>query len=70
MTLLHLLNPLSMDSLEQCIMLLETNPESANIDFLRVRALQYINSSVLERKREIVSECARNFLILMRNQIC
>ena len=61
MTLLHLLNPLSMDSLEQCIMLLETNPESANIDFLRVRALQYINSSVLERKREIVSECAKLF---------
>lgn len=61
MTLLHLLNPLSPKSLDRCIELLRSNPDSEPIDYLRIHALQYASSNNEVRKEEIVVQCSALF---------
>lgn len=61
MTLLHLLNPLSANSLQKCIELLQANPQSNPIDYLRIHALQYAVSNQNAEKEKIIKECSRLF---------
>ena len=61
MTLLHLLNPLSPQSLEKCIELLNTNPSAKPIDFMRIHALRFGISTNEEARKEVVLSCASLF---------
>jgi len=61
MTLLHLLNPLSANSLQKCIELLNSNPQSKPIDYLRIHALQYAVSNQDSEKANIIRECSKLF---------
>ena len=61
MTLLHLLNPLSINSLNRCSELLQSNPESQPIDYMRIHALRYAVSRDEMEKQNIVKECSRLF---------
>ena len=58
MTLLHLLSPLSPESLARCLELLEANPHSQQIDFLRICALQHASSKDKEMRSDIISYCS------------
>jgi len=61
MTLLHLLNPLSPKSLQKCIELLQSNPESEPIDFMRIYALQYATSLNENDKKNTLVQCSELF---------
>ena len=61
MTLLHLLNPLSAASLSKCIELLNMNPQSMPIDFMRIHALQLGLEKSAEKRQEIIKACAGLF---------
>jgi len=60
MTLLHLLNPLSPQSLDKCIQLLNANPYSRPIDFMRIYALSF-GLTAEDKRNEIVLACASLF---------
>lgn len=61
MTLLHLLKPLSIRSIDKCIELLKVNPKSEPIDYMRVYALKYSQMNLSEEKREVVDACSSLF---------
>ncbi len=61
MTLLHLLNPLSPKSLQKCVELLQSNPESEPIDFMRIYALQYATSLDENDKKNTLVQCSDLF---------
>ena len=61
MTLLHLLNPLSANSLQKCIELLQSNPESEPIDFMRIYALQYATTPNEHDKKNTLVQCSDLF---------
>ncbi|MED5282079.1 MAG: hypothetical protein VYA10_11405 [Verrucomicrobiota bacterium] len=61
MTLLHLLSPLSPESLARCLELLEANPHTQQIDFLRICALQHASSKDKEMRSDIISYCSELF---------
>ena len=61
MTLLHLLQPLSLDSLEQCIDLLKLNTYSEPIDFLRIYALKYELLNDANQKDFLIEEATELF---------
>ena len=61
MTLLHLLQPLSYDSLLKCIDLLRTNAHSESIDYMRIYALLYQITDNDIKKRFHIKECSDLF---------
>lgn len=61
MTLLHLLYPLSAQSLDKCIELLNANPLANPIDFMRIHAIRFGIAKGEKQKAEIVSSCASLF---------
>ena len=61
MTLLHLLTPLSISSIDKCIELLNVNPKSEPIDYMRIFAIKYSQMNLSEEKREVVVACASLF---------
>ncbi len=69
MTLLHVLNPLSPSSLQKCIELLQSNPNSEAIDFMRVYALQYLTSKDDLEKDSIIKSCEEQFDLDQRNDL-
>ena len=58
MTLLHLLSPLSPESLDRCLELLEANSHSQQIDFLRICALKH---KEMTSKEGIIFYCSKLF---------
>ena len=69
MTLLHLLNPLSPKSLDRCIELLRSNPESEPIDYMRIFALQYASIGDEKKRAEIVLQCSALFDLDSRKEL-
>jgi hypothetical protein len=69
MTLLHLLNPLSLKSLDRCIELLRSNPESEPIDYMRIFALQYASIEDEKKRAEIVLQCSALFDLDSRKEL-
>jgi hypothetical protein len=69
MTLLHLLNPLSPKSLDRCIELLRSNPESEPIDYMRIFALQYASIEDDKKRAEIVLQCSALFDLDSRKEL-
>ena len=61
MTLLHLLQPLSKNSLHKCISLLSANTFAEPIDFMRIHALQYQLSQDQVERIAVVNECSNHF---------
>ena len=61
MTLLHLLQPLSYESLLKCIDLLRTNSHSESIDYMRIYALLYQLADTDTKKRLHIKECSDLF---------
>jgi len=61
LTLLHLLQPLSPESLKKCIELLKANPHSEAIDFMRIYALLYQLLENHAERKKITEECSQYF---------
>ena len=61
MTLLHLLQNLSRESLDKCIQLLSSNPQSKPIDFMRIYAIKYGETNTIDQKEQTVASCASLF---------
>ena len=61
MTLLHLLQPLSYESLLKCLDLLKANPFSEPIDFMRVYALLCEVSDNAEERNNCIDACSELF---------
>ena len=61
MTLLHLLSPLSPESLDRCLELLEANSHSQQIDFLRICALKHTSAKNDKQRSEIIFYCSKLF---------
>jgi hypothetical protein len=61
MTLLHLIWPLSPNSLNQCVELLNANKDAKPIDFLRIHALRVGASQNEKEKNEIIKNCSKLF---------
>ena len=61
MTLLHLMHPLSPNSLDKCIELLHANKHAQPIDFLRIHALRFASSQNEEEKNAIIKSCSELF---------
>ena len=61
MTLIHTTLPIANQGLERCVELLQVNPHSKPIDFLRIHALRFDSASQERVKRAILEECADFF---------
>jgi hypothetical protein len=61
MTLLHLIRPLSPQSLNKCIELLNVNKDAQPIDFLRIHALRVSASKNETEKNQIIKSCSELF---------
>ena len=61
LTLLHLMKPLSLGSLDKCIKLLSINPKSTQIDYMRIYAIKYSQLKTDQKKDALIAECASLF---------
>jgi hypothetical protein len=61
MTLIHTTLPIANQGLEHCLKLLEMNPQSKPIDFLRIHALRFDSASQEHEKIAVLEECADFF---------
>jgi hypothetical protein len=61
MTLIHTTLPIANQGLDRCLELLEVNPHSKSIDFLRIHALRFDSISQEYEKRAVLEECAELF---------
>ena len=61
MTLLHILQPLSNDSLSKCLELLQSNQNAQAIDFMRIHALQYQLTEDHTNRISIIRSCSEQF---------
>lgn len=61
MTLLHILQPLSNDSLSKCLELLQSNPNAQAIDYMRIHALQYQLAKDEKNRISTIRSCSEQF---------
>ena len=69
MSLLYLLEPLNKEALNRCIELLDSNPNSKAIDYLRILALLYSDSDDQITRRKIINRGASMFNLSDRREL-